>query len=83
MKVEGEFMRTVKQVSDLTGVSVRMLHYYDQIGLLKPSAITKAGYRLYDDEAIVILQQILFFKELDIPLKEIKEIMINPNFDKI
>lgn len=83
MKVEGEFMRTVKQVSDLTGVSVRMLHYYDQIGLLKPSAITKAGYRLYDDEALVILQQILFFKELDIPLKEIKEIMINPNFDKM
>ncbi|MBE6044227.1 MULTISPECIES: MerR family transcriptional regulator [Clostridium] len=76
-------MRTVKQVSDLTGVSVRMLHYYDQIGLLKPSAITKAGYRLYDDEALVILQQILFFKELDIPLKEIKEIMINPNFDKM
>lgn len=76
-------MRTVKQVLDLTGVSVRMLHYYDEIGLLKPSAITEAGYRLYDDEALAVLQQILFFKELDIPLKEIKEIMGNPHFDKM
>jgi len=46
-------MRTVKQVSDLTGISVRMLHYYDKIGLLKPSKITESGYRLYDDEAIM------------------------------
>jgi DNA-binding transcriptional MerR regulator len=76
-------MRTVKQVSDLTGISVRMLHYYDEIGLLKPSTVTEAGYRLYDDEALVILQQILFFKELDIPLKEVKEIMDSPHFDKM
>lgn len=76
-------MRTVKQVSELTGISVRMLHYYDEIGLLKPSAVTDAGYRLYDDEALVTLQQILFFKELDIPLKEVKEIMGNPHFDKM
>ncbi|WP_143316270.1 MerR family transcriptional regulator [Clostridium sp. HBUAS56017] len=76
-------MRTVKQVSDLTGISVRMLHYYDEIGLLKPSAVTEAGYRLYDDEALESLQQILFFKELDIPLKEIKEIMDKPNFNKM
>ncbi|MDF2884570.1 MAG: hypothetical protein K0R54_5137 [Clostridiaceae bacterium] len=76
-------MRTVKQVSDLTGISVRMLHYYDEIGLLKPSALTEADYRLYDDEALVILQQILFFKELDIPLKEVKEIMDSPHFDKM
>jgi len=76
-------MRTVKQVSDLTGISVRMLHYYDEIGLLKPSAVTEAGYRLYDDEALVTLQQILFFKELDIPLKEVKEIMDSPQFDKM
>lgn len=75
-------MRTVKQVSDLTGISIRMLHYYDEIGLLKPSEITEAGYRLYDDKALETLQQILFFKELDIPLKEIKEIMANPQFDK-
>ncbi|EHI99913.1 transcriptional regulator, MerR family [Clostridium sp. DL-VIII] len=76
-------MRTVKQVSDLTGISVRMLHYYDEIGLLKPSAITESGYRLYDNEALETLQQILFFKELDIPLKEVKEIMVSPYFDKM
>ncbi|NFF67673.1 MerR family transcriptional regulator [Clostridium sporogenes] len=76
-------MRTVKQVSDLTGVSVRSLHYYDEIGLLKPSEVTEVGYRLYDDEALKTLQQILFFKELDIPLKEVKEIMLSPYFDKM
>ncbi len=76
-------MRTVKQVSDLTGISVRALHYYDEIGLLKPSEITEAGYRLYDDEALETLQQILFFKELDIPLKEIKDIMMSPYFNKM
>jgi DNA-binding transcriptional MerR regulator len=76
-------LRTVKQVSDLTGISVRMLHYYDKIGLLKPSEITKTGYRLYDDEALKTLQQILFFKELDIPLKEVKEIMVSAQFDKM
>lgn len=76
-------MRTVKQVSDLTGISVRALHYYDEIGLLKPSEITETGYRLYDDEALKTLQQILFFKELDIPLKEIKDIMSSPYFDKM
>ncbi len=76
-------MRTVKQVSDLTGVSVRALHYYDEIGLLKPSEITEAGYRIYDDEALKTLQQILFFKELDIPLKDVKEIMMSPYFDKM
>ncbi len=76
-------MRTVKQVSDLTGISVRMLHYYDEIGLLKPSAVTEAGYRLYDHETLETLQQILFFKELDISLKEVKEIMGNPHFDKM
>ncbi|EDU38707.1 MerR family transcriptional regulator [Clostridium sporogenes] len=76
-------MRTVKQVSDLTGISVRALHYYDEIGLLKPSEITEAGYRLYDDKALKTLQQILFFKELDIPLKDVKEIMSSPYFDKM
>jgi len=75
-------MRTVKQVSDLTGISVRMLHHYHKIGLFKPSKFTEAGYRLYDDKALETLQQILFFKELDLPLKEIKEIMDNPSFDK-
>jgi len=76
-------MKTIKQVSDLTGISVRMLHYYDKIGLLKPSNFTDAGYRLYDDEALETLQQILFFKELDIPLKEVKEIMASAHFDKM
>ena len=76
-------MRTVKQVSDLTGISVRSLHYYDEIGLLKPTEITETGYRLYDDEALRILQQILFFKELDIPLKDVKDIMTSPYFDKM
>ncbi|EHN14642.1 MerR family transcriptional regulator [Clostridium sporogenes] len=76
-------MRTVKQVSDLTGVSIRSLHYYDEIGLLKPSEVTEVGYRLYNDEALKTLQQILFFKELDIPLKEVKEIMLSPYFDKM
>lgn len=57
-------MRTVRQVSDLTGISVRALHYYDEIGLLKPNKITDAGYRLYDDESIKTLQQILFLRRL-------------------
>ena len=68
-------MRTVKEISDLTGISVRTLHYYDEIGLLKPTEKSEAGYRLYDDKALEILQQILFFREFDIPLKEIKAIM--------
>lgn len=75
-------MITVKQVSDLTGISVRMLHYYDKIGLLKPSMVTDAGYRLYDDEALETLKQILYFKEQDISLKEVKKIMNSSNFDK-
>lgn len=76
-------MRTVKQVSDLTGISVRMLHHYDKIGLLKPTKLTESGYRLYDDEALETLQQILFFKELDLPLKEIREIVTSPHFNKM
>ena len=76
-------MRTIKQVSDLTGISVRMLHYYDKIGLLKPSSITEAGYRLYDDECLEMVQHILFFKELDVPLKSIKVIMQSSQYDKV
>lgn len=75
-------MKTIKQVSDLTGISIRMLHYYDKIGLLKPSKTTDAGYRLYGDDSLEILQQILFFKELDIPLKEMKEILKSSHYDK-
>lgn len=76
-------MRTVKQVAELTGVSCRTLQYYDEIGVFKPTKVTASGYRLYDDESLKTLQQILFFKELDFPLKDIKEIMNNPSFDKI
>ena len=72
---------TVNEVSKLTGVSIRTLQYYDKIGLLKPSRYTEAGYRLYDDVALAQLQQILLFKELEFPLKEIKQIMSAPGFD--
>ena len=75
-------MMTVKQVATLTGVSVRTLQFYDEIGLLKPAQTTAAGYRLYDEETLETLQQILFFKELDFTLKEIKTIMADPQFDK-
>ena len=75
-------MRTVKEISDLTGISVRTLHYYDEIGLLKPTDKSEAGYRLYDDKALETLQQILFFREFDIPLKEIKAVMENPALEK-
>ena len=75
-------MRTVKEISDLTGISVRTLHYYDEIGLLKPTEKSEAGYRLYDDEALETLQQILFFREFDIPLKEIKAVMNNPALER-
>lgn len=75
-------MRTVNEVSKLTGVSVRTLHHYDAIGLLKPTTVTEAGYRLYDDTALERLQQILLFRELEFPLKEIKTILESPNFDR-
>ena len=75
-------MRTVKDVSNLTGISVRTLHYYDEIGLLKPTGKSEAGYRLYDDKVLETLQQVLFFREFDIPLKEIKAIMANPALDR-
>lgn len=73
---------TVKQVSRLTGVSVRTLQYYDEIELLKPNCVSASGYRLYDEKSLEALQQILFFKELDFPLKDIKFIMQNPQFDR-
>lgn len=74
-------MRTVKEVSRLTGVSVRTLHHYDAIGLLKPAALSPAGYRLYDDAALRRLQSILLFRQLQFPLKEIREILDSPGFD--
>ncbi len=75
-------MRTVKEVSELTGVSVRTLHYYDEIGLLKPTEVTDTGYRLYDDTALERLQHIMLFRELEFPLKEIKRIVNCSDFDR-
>lgn len=72
----------VKEVADLVGISVRTLHHYDEIGLLKPSQTTEAGYRIYSDRDLEMLQQILFFKELDFPLKKIKEVIHDPQFDR-
>lgn len=70
-------MMTVNEMSKLTGVSIRTLQYYDTIGLLKPVGYTESGYRLYDDTSLERLQQILLFKELEFPLKEIKRIIMH------
>ena len=75
-------MMTVHEVSQKTGVSIRALHHYDQIGLLHPTAVTESGYRLYDDTAMERLQQILLFRELEFPLKDIAAILDSPNFDR-
>jgi len=75
-------MMTVNEVSKLSGVSIRTLHYYDTIGLLYPTEVTETGYRLYDDAALERLQQILLFRELEFPLKEIKGVLDAPNFDR-
>ena len=74
-------MKTVQQVSKLTGISVRTLHHYDQIGLLKPTKVTESGFRLYDETALKRLQAILFFRELEFPLKQIGESLDRPGFD--
>ena len=75
-------MKTVNEVSKLTGVSRRTLQYYDKIGLLRPTEYTESGYRLYDDAALERLQQILLFRELEFPLKDIKDIVTISDFDK-
>lgn len=75
-------MKTVKEVSQLSGISVRTLHYYDEIDLLKPTVVAENGYRYYDRNAIVRLQEILLYRELDFPLKKIKEIVEHPQYDK-
>lgn len=74
-------MYTVKQISDLASVSVRTLHYYDAIGLLHPAQIGENGYRYYDEAALLRLQQILFYRELGLELKQIKDILDSPDFD--
>ena len=75
-------MMTVNEVSKLTGISVRTLHYYDEIGLLRPSKVQESGYRLYDEANLKRLQQIMLFRELEFPLKEIKGIIDNPDFNR-
>src|SRR5690625_3678648 len=72
----------VKEVAELVGISVRTLHYYDEIGLLTPDETTEAGYRVYSESNLEDLQQILFFKELGFPLKKIKEIIDSPTFER-
>ena len=68
-------MKTVNEVSKLTGVSIRTLQYYDKIGLLRPTEYTESGYRLYDDTALERLQQILLFRELEFSLSDIESII--------
>lgn len=72
---------TVKQLADMAGISSRTLRYYDEIGILKPARINASGYRVYGKKEVDILQQILFYKELGVPLETIKEIIISPDFD--
>lgn len=79
----GNIRYSVKQLARIAGVSVRTLHVYDEMGLLKPSVRTDAGYRQYGEAELLRLQQILFYKELDIPLKRIGEILDDPDFDLI
>lgn len=73
----------VKEVADLTGVSVRTLHYYDEIGLLKPEEMLENGYRVYSERDLELLQQVLFFRELGFPLKQIKSIVHDPAFNRL
>ena len=73
----------IKEFAELTGVSVRTLHYYDEIGLLKPSFVDERnGYRFYDETSLERMQEILFYRELDFSLKSIGEILVSPNYDK-
>lgn len=74
-------LMSVHEVAKLTGITVRTLHYYDEIELLKPTKVTEAGYRMYDDTALRRLQNILLFRELEFPLREIKAILNSPDFD--
>lgn len=74
---------TIKEISDLAGVTTRTLRYYDEIGLLSPAQVGGNGYRYYDQENLLRLQQILFFRELDVPLKDIQLIMSRPDFNLI
>lgn len=74
---------TVRKLSKLSGVSVRTLHWYDEIELLKPAYYGGNGYRYYEEEQLLVLQQILFFRELGFPLKDIQKVLVSDDFDKI
>jgi DNA-binding transcriptional MerR regulator len=73
---------TVNELATISGVSVRTLHYYDEIGLLQPMRVAKNGYRLYGQKEVDLLQQILFYRELGVPLKKINEILSTTNYDR-
>ena len=74
---------TIGRLARAAGVSVRTLHHYDHIGLLRPAVRTRAGYRLYSEPEMLRLQQILFFRELDVPLDEVRRILDDPGFDQV
>ncbi len=76
-------MHTVKQISSLAGISIRTLHYYDEIGLLTPEIVGENKYRYYGEQSILRLQQILFYRELGLPLEQIKKIMKPEEFDAL
>src|SRR5579859_5499209 len=76
-------MYTVKKLAKLSGISIRTLRFYDEIGLLKPAYYGENGYRYYEEEQLLLLQQILFFRELEFPLSEVKKILGNKSFDKV
>lgn len=74
---------TVSQLAELAGITVRTLHHYDEIGLLRPVTRTESGYRLYGERELLLLQQIMFFRQLVVPLEEIRRILADPHFDQV
>lgn len=82
MEPQGQASYTVKQVARMSGVSVRTLHFYDEVGLLKPAYQSPSGYRFYEEPQLLTLQQILFYRELGFELKQIKSILGQPDFEK-
>ncbi len=75
-------MMTIHELANFSGTSIRALHYYDKLDLLKPCCIEHNGYRKYNEDSLSRLQQIMFYKEMDLPLKKIKNIMNQPGFDQ-
>jgi len=83
MSANSRKVHTVKEVAKLSGVSVRTLHFYDEIGLLKPAFYGDNGYRYYEKEQLLVLQQVLFYRELGFELAMVQKIMCSPGFDKV